>query len=1304
MRVILKAILLTAVLTAPGLAEVPHWAEAPEVYEITEDGFVASDGGESTSDKYLLTERDYGDFALSFDLTRLKGDADRLRAIVVWGVDRDDTGNRMGFFLPVDGVARGETAHFEVIVLGGQAVLKRDGEVVSRNPSVYGTPLDVAPVGSLHYYDYYYRYSNLDLQALTPEELPAVQNLRADVSRAGVVTLTWDEPELLAGVLQYEVRRRPVDAEAADWTTHTDTPSATDTSARTAVNYSYSVIPLVNGRRGPIGDSVTVRIENARPPAPPADVTATRRIDGSVRVRWSAAPDSRAAGFQVRRAGAVLAADLPPDSNSFVAPPGDGALSIATLDPDGGASPSVSVSPEPHAPVVDASAQWPERHPRVLYEATELERIRDLARQDEQVRGLVESMARRGDALLEEPIEIPQEKSDGHRVFSGRATTASEAYAVTGDDRYAAWVREVLLGYADLYQRLEPSGTMRTRIMETDSGLYEATWFVPMVVAYDIVYDSPVFSAEDHARIERDLLRPAVELFLIPDYSDTSDWRTRDTHYKCYNFQAWFLSGVGVTGLLLRDPDMVEYAIDSPYGLKHLIEHDVRDDGIFWERSLGYHGFVLSALMPLLQGAYHCNLDLYALEVADDGETLGSSENYTVGDGNNGPKSIRLMFEGPLYALYGDRSYACIGDSNPGPLGFGAPWFPAWERYRDPRLAWLYQQEHSDASSAGWGGPKDLSAQVRLAYDEDALYLSARVTDQVVRNTHQEPAQAWAGDLLWVGLKWREGEGGDYDIIYGLTPGDGEGVPPVPVVFNRFGEVAHEVSAGDYAVSRTEDGYAMELAIPWSELAPREGEDGQVFTAVPGATLTADFVLYDTDQKSGETTKEKMLAWSAKLDRYDSTEGGRVVLGPSAEGEHTVAAPPAEGLTVDGDLSDWDTVGAAPATIGDGSTVMTDAASGPGLRELVWGVPDRDAAEAPDYRSGTFANNGVLEAGCSLYPSTGWAILRECLDETGMPPLDATCATLNYGPHGGGHGHPDQLSIVLYADGKQWLPDFRSCAYGSDAKRQWTSQTISHNTLVVDQISQYPTGDSTPSWPCDSASRQARGFLRGFFCDAGLKAASAGNTAVYDGVTLTRTVAVVGDALLDFYEADADSEHTYDYPLHIDGELARASVELAPQDGPLGDALGYQHITNVRRGTASGTILTDWSDGVRSLRVSTRGAPGDELIVGDGFTNSPDRLMPMSIVRRTAGDTVFASVIQPTPPDATPGDVTWLDTEAGVVALRLALPEGEALVLYNSTGDWVDVEGMRTSARLTARIMAADGTETVHELTDQSGG
>ncbi len=59
----------------------------------------------------------------------------------------------------------------------------------------------------------------------------------------------------------------------------------------------------------------------------------------------------------------------------------------------------------------------------------------------------------------------------------------------------------------------------------------------------------------------------------------------------------------------------------------------------------------------------------------------------------------------------------------------------------------------------------------------------------------------------------------------------------------------------------------------------------------------------------------------------------------------------------------------------------------------------------------------------------------------------------NAGPHGGGHGHPDRLNLVLHADGEYWLPDLGT---GSYVARDlfWYRSTLAHNAPRLDGVSQ----------------------------------------------------------------------------------------------------------------------------------------------------------------------------------------------------------------------------------------------------------
>src|SRR4029077_16767921 len=81
-------------------------------------------------------------------------------------------------------------------------------------------------------------------------------------------------------------------------------------------------------------------------------------------------------------------------------------------------------------------------------------------------------------------------------------------------------------------------------------------------------------------------------------------------------------------------------------------------------------------------------------------------------------------------------------------------------------------------------------------------------------------------------------------------------------------------------------------------------------------------------------------------------------------------------------------------------------------------------------------------------PASGYAILQRGQGS------DATWLCVKYGPHGGGHGHPDKNTFILFAHGRILVTDAGTHAYGSPLHRDWDKTTLAHNTLIVDQSSQ----------------------------------------------------------------------------------------------------------------------------------------------------------------------------------------------------------------------------------------------------------
>lgn len=652
---------------------------------------------------------------------------------------------------------------------------------------------------------------------------------------------------------------------------------------------------------------------------------------------------------------------------------------------------------------INLKLRIPEKHPYLALTPVMIERAAKRAVAYPWARQQTDRIFAQANGFITQPwSELPPKGDLAHRAIGGRLFTAALAYAFSGDKRYAEWTRDGLLAYADLYPRLSASRGGKNRLF-TQSSLYEATWLVTVVQAYDLVAGSGVFAPEQSRRVEDDLLRRSVACFKIEDFE--RDERLKDLHFRCYNFQAWHISAVGLVGLAVKDPELVDWAINSPYGFRHLIAHDVNDDGIFWERSPGYHDFVLRALLPFTEAMLHSGADLYQMAVPADRSR--DEDSHYVTDTSDRPKSLRMMFEPLFYMTFPDLSYPALGDSTSGPLRANAISLIGAERYRDEKLAWLLARKRPESGSD-----------------------TAR------------PSQ--------FGAEWH-----------------------------------------------------------------------------------------------------------------------------------------------------W----------------------------LVYGRPEAAASSFP-LRNGRFANTGEYQNGCSLFPSTGVAILREeSGDYTSRP--ENTAVSLSYGPHGGGHGHSDKLNIVMYAQGRQWIPDFGSMPYETRWKSEWTAQTISHNTVVVDGVSQKPTGNRVVQWPTDSAADRVIGVLERF--DARSKAASAYCDTAYDGVRLRRMVRLAGNAVVDAFTVTdrKGTEHQYDYVLHVDGELESSSLPLAPRSGKLGETSGYQLVEQKKRGAAKAPFTLTFTSEGKQLRLWVAGQDATEIIVGDGLTNSPDRRMPMVVLRRKASHTRFVTVLEP---------------------------------------------------------------------------
>src|ERR1043166_60246 len=250
-------------------------------------------------------------------------------------------------------------------------------------------------------------------------------------------------------------------------------------------------------------------------------------------------------------------------------------------------------------------------------------------------------------------------------------------------------------------------------------------------------------------------------------------------------------------------------------------------------------------------------------------------------------------------------------------------------------------------------------------------------------------------------------------------------------------------------------------------------------------------------------------------------------------------------------------------------------------------------------------------------PESGYAILQQGTN------TDATWLCVKYGPHGGGHGHPDKNSFVLYSRGKIVATDAGTHAYGSPLHRDWDKTTLAHNTLVVDQGSQ----------------ASATGECVAFGTDHGVDYAITDAGPIYKGVKFTRSAAMLTPEILVFVaQFEADAPHTLDLAYHSIGiwDIPGSSQVAHAWNPP--EEPGYKHISGAQTQTISNGGIESKMKREDDWHAATTNAAGEptEIITGYGILKTTEDRVPILVQRRHSQSTAFVWAISL---DGAPGEL-----------------------------------------------------------------
>ena len=208
-------------------------------------------------------------------------------------------------------------------------------------------------------------------------------------------------------------------------------------------------------------------------------------------------------------------------------------------------------------------------------------------------------------------------------------------YAATGDERYAAWVREGMLAATDFVETAESSGWER----DAHGGsavwyqpLYDASSLLALSNAYALTRTSGVYDRPDHDRI-----RSAIFEARIPELMGFLQ-----NLGGLQNMATYASAAVAVAGELYGREDWLSFGVGPEYGFVRWLEANVpagpdgRPDGLWREQSTFYHFYALAPLITL----YHLADDL-------------SSENS---------ERFEAMFEAPLHLVQPNLQFHLMGD------------------------------------------------------------------------------------------------------------------------------------------------------------------------------------------------------------------------------------------------------------------------------------------------------------------------------------------------------------------------------------------------------------------------------------------------------------------------------------------------------------------------------------------------------------------------------------------------------------------------------------------------------------------
>lgn len=164
---------------------------------------------------------------------------------------------------------------------------------------------------------------------------------------------------------------------------------------------------------------------------------------------------------------------------------------------------------------------------------------------------------------------------------------AARMYRITGDICYGEWAASQLDFYAGNYEKWPLSWDRKHPARLGIHCLDDATLLTNLTETARILFDTPSAPATRRESWRRQLFIPHAQML-------------GQSYHVIHNIATWMRAAQTQVALLYQDEELWQQAVEAPYGLRNQLRRGVTTDYFWYEQSMGYNDYVVTAVLPTL--------------------------------------------------------------------------------------------------------------------------------------------------------------------------------------------------------------------------------------------------------------------------------------------------------------------------------------------------------------------------------------------------------------------------------------------------------------------------------------------------------------------------------------------------------------------------------------------------------------------------------------------------------------------------------------------------------------------------------